>query len=122
RDHYIFLVPTTFSQDYAVEASAPMQMMAQIASESMDFVGSSLSMLAFCAGAIIFYSLLDRSRVVPRWLSLWGLIAVFPCLVGTLAAIFGFQLPFAIYLPYVPFEFVIGIWILVKGVQEPQTV
>ena len=79
-------------------------------------------MLAFCAGAIIFYSLLDRSRVVPRWLSLWGLIAVFPCLVGTLAAIFGFQLPFAIYLPYVPFEFVIGIWILVKGVQEPQTV
>ena len=111
-----------FSQEYAVEASAPMQMMAQIASESMDFVGSSLSMLAFCAGAIIFYSLLDRSRVVPRWLSLWGLIAVFPCLVGTLAAIFGFQLPFAIYLPYVPFEFVIGIWILVKGVREPQTV
>jgi hypothetical protein len=111
-----------FSQEYAVEASASLQMMGQIALESMDFVGSSLMMLAFCAGALLFYTLLDRARIVPRWLSLWGLIAVVPCLVGTLASIFGYQLPFAIYLPYVPFEFVIAIWILVKGVREPKVI
>ena len=55
---------------------------------------------------------------VPRWLSLWGFITVFPLLIGTLAAVFGYELPFAIYLPYVPFEFVIGLWILVKGIRE----
>jgi hypothetical protein len=41
---------------------------------------------------------------------------MFPLLIGTVAAIFGYELPFIIYLPYVPFEFVIGVWILIKGV------
>ena len=93
-------------------------LMANLALESMDFVGVTLHMLAFCLGGILFYYLLDKSRVVPRALSLWGLITVFPCLVGTLAAIFGYEAPFIIYVPYVPFEFVIGVWILVKGIQE----
>jgi predicted RND superfamily exporter protein len=47
----------------------------------------TLHMLAFCLGAILFYTLLDKARIVPRWLSLWGLITVFPLLIGTLAAI-----------------------------------
>jgi hypothetical protein len=54
--------------------------------------------------------------VVPRALSLWGLIAVFPMLIGTVTQIFGYTIPFIFYVPYVPFELVIGIWILVKGI------
>jgi hypothetical protein len=74
-------------------------------------------MLAFCLGGILFYYLLDKSRVVPRALSLWGLIAVFPMLIGTLTQIFGYSIPFIFYVPYVPFELAIGIWILVKGIK-----
>ena len=107
------------SQEYVASGDpAYLQTMGNLALESMDFVGSILMMLAFCLGAILFYTLLDKTRVVPRWLSLWGLITVFPCLIGTLFAIFGYALPFAIYLPYVPFEFVIGVWILVKGIRD----
>ena len=107
------------SQEYVASGDpAYLQTMGNLALESMDFVGSILMMLAFCLGAILFYTLLDKTRVVPRWLSLWGLITVFPCLIGTLFAIFGYELPFAIYLPYVPFEFVIGVWILVKGIRD----
>jgi hypothetical protein len=107
------------SQEYAA-AGEPvyLQTMANLALESMNFVGDTLHMLAFCLGAILFYYLLYRSVVVPRWLSLWGLITMFPLLVGTLSAVFGYDLPFAIYLPYVPYEFVIGLWILVKGARE----
>jgi len=36
----------------------------------------------------------------------------------TLFAICGHEVPFVVYLPYVPFEFVIGVWILVKGINE----
>jgi hypothetical protein len=86
----------------------------------MHFGFSALAMLAFCLGAILFYYLLDKSRIVPRVLSLWGLITVFPCLVGTLSALFGYKLPFFVYLPYAPFEFVIGVWILVKGIKIPE--
>ncbi len=84
----------------------------------MDFVGSTLHMLAFCLGGILFYLLLDRSRIVPRAISLWGLIAIFPCLIGTLLTLFNLPAPILLYLPYVPFELFIGIWIWIKGIQE----
>jgi hypothetical protein len=91
----------------------------KIAFESMNFVGSGLAMLAFSAGGILFYHLLDKSRIVPRWLALWGLITtIFPCLTGTLLNLFGYDLPIWVYLPYIPFEGVIAIWILVKGANE----
>lgn len=88
---------------------------------SMDFVGGTLHMLAFCLGALLFYALLVRSRMLPRWLALWGLIATVPMLVGTVAQIFGATIPFAFYLPYVPFELVVGVWLLVAGVRDEAT-
>jgi hypothetical protein len=107
------------SQAYAAAGQpASLQTMASVALESMDFVGSTLHMLAFCPGGIFFYYLLYRSGVVPRALSLWGLITVWPCLVGTLLAVFGYEAPTLLYVFYMPFELVIGIWILVKGINE----
>jgi hypothetical protein len=99
---------------------AYLQSLGNLTFETMHFGFSALAMLAFCLGAILFYYLLDKSRIVPRVLSLWGLITVFPCLIGTLSALFGYQVPFLIYLPYAPFEFVIGVWILVKGIKIPE--
>ncbi len=107
------------SQEYAATGqTAVLQTMGSLALESMNFVGSTLHMLTFCLGALLFYALLYQSRLIPRGLSLWGLITVFPCLIATLLALFGYQLPFWVYLPYVPFEFVVGIWILVKGIPK----
>ncbi len=66
----------------------------------------------------MFYSLLYKSALVPRALSLWGLLTIFPMQVGTVTQIFGTTIPFYFYLPYVPFELVLAIWILVKGVAD----
>jgi hypothetical protein len=107
------------SQEY-ISAGQPviLQTFGNLAFDSMEFVGGTLHMLAFCLGGIMFYYLLDKARVVPRALSLWGLVAVFPMLVGTLTQVFGYTIPFVFYVPYVPFELVIAIWILVKGIKE----
>ena len=109
------------SQEYAA-AGQPESLLVfgKVALEAMDYVGDALHVLAFCLGAILFYILLYQSKVVPRWLSLWGLITVIPVLAGTLTALFNVHLPFIFFLPYFPFEFVIGIWILVKGVSEAE--
>jgi hypothetical protein len=32
--------------------------------------------LVFCLGAAVFYLLLYRSRIVPRWIAVWGLAAI----------------------------------------------
>lgn len=83
--------------------------------ESMTYVDDILLMLAFCVGGILFYYLLHKSRIVPSWLSLWGLITIIPLLIGLLASFFNIDLPYILYLPYLPFEFVIAVWILIKG-------
>lgn len=107
------------SQEY-VRAGGPEYLLTlgNLALESMDFVGFTLHVLAFCLGGILFYYLLDKSGLVPRALSLWGLITILPLLVATLLAIFDFQVPEIVALPYFPFEFVIGLWILVRGIPE----
>jgi Domain of unknown function (DUF4386) len=106
------------SQAYAAGHAADLPLLGQIAFDSMDFVGSSLHMLAFCLGGVLFYYLLDKARIVPRVLSLWGLIAVLPFVIGAPLAVMGYEVPMVFYLPYVPFELVIGIWILIKGIKE----
>lgn len=107
------------SQEYvATGHPAYLQTIGNLAFESMNFTYSALLMLAFCLGGILFYYLLDKAKIVPRFLSLWGLITIFPMLIGTLFAIFGHEVPFFLYVPYIPFEFVIGVWILVKGIPE----
>jgi hypothetical protein len=107
------------SQEYATAGNpAYLQVMANLALESMDFVGFTLHMLAFCLGGILFYYLLYKSGAVPRALSLWGLITLLPLLVANLFDIFGYQVPQFVGLPYFPFELVIGLWILVKGIPE----
>jgi hypothetical protein len=107
-----------FSQEYATAASPALLTMGQIAYEAMEYAGNTLHMLAFCLGGILFYYLLNKSGVVPRWMSLWGLLTTFPMLVGTLTQVFGYTIPFYFYVPYVPFELVIAIWILVKGIAD----
>jgi hypothetical protein len=111
------------SQEYATTGQpAYLLSMGNLALESMDFGGSTLHMLTFCFGGILFYSLLVKSRIVPRALSIWGLATVFPMLIATVAELFGTVLPIYFYILYMPFELVIGIWILVKGIKEDSVI
>jgi hypothetical protein len=107
------------SQEYIVAGQPDyLQMLGNLSVESMDFAGSALHTLVFSIGAILFYYLFYKSRAVPRILSLWGLITVPLVLIGTLSTVFGYEVPFYVYLLYVPFEFVIGIWVLAKGINK----
>lgn len=107
------------SQEYVATGSPEYLLtLGSLALEAMDFAGSTLHMLAFCPGGLLFYSLLYQSRIIPRWLSLWGLIALLPLAVGSVTALLGYDLPFVLFVPYVPFEFVVGLWILIKGIHE----
>ena len=45
-------------------------------------------MFAFSLGALMLYSVLDRSELVPRWISIWGFIAILLHLVTGLLILF----------------------------------
>jgi hypothetical protein len=103
------------SQEYATSGHPiGLQTVGILAVASMNS-GYQLLMLPFCLGAILFYYLFYKSAIIPRALSLWGLAAVSLALIGTVSALAGHELPFAVYLPYLPFEFVVGVWVLVRG-------
>ena len=66
-------------------------------------------------GGILFYYLFFKSKYVPKVLPIWGLIAVSLGFIGELFVLFGYAVPLYVFLPILPFELVIGIWLMVKG-------
>lgn len=103
------------SQEYVAKGRPEdLEKLGRLALETMNF-SFGLLMLPFCAGALLFYYLLYKSRVIPRALSVWGLVSVPVVLVATVLAILGYKVPFLLYVPYIPFEWVVGAWILMKG-------
>jgi len=105
------------SQEYASKGRPEdLQTLGNLALETMNF-GFGLLMLPFCIGAILFYYLFYKSHVIPRVLSVWGLISVVVVLVATVLVIAGYKVPFLVYVPYVPFEWVVGAWILIAGLK-----
>jgi len=76
-----------------------------------------IAMIPFGLGAIIFYYLLMKAKIIPKWLAIWGLITVPFVLIGIPLTAFGIPVPFALFVPYVPWEFFTGVYILAKGLR-----
>ena len=105
------------SQEF-VKAGAPdssyFQTLGGLFFGSTQFIYSA-QMVFYCSGGILFYYLFFKSKYIPRVLSLWGIIAVSLGFIGTLFEIFNFDVPLYIFLPILPFELAIGVWLMVKG-------
>lgn len=76
----------------------------------------SVLMVFYCTGGILFYALFFRSKYVPVVLSLWGIMAASLGLIGTFLEILDYSVPLYVFLPILPFELAIGIWLIVKGI------
>jgi hypothetical protein len=73
---------------------------------------------AFALGALMYYYVFYRSRLVPRWLSGWGIVAALLMLVACLSALFS-RHPVTTYtlliLPIAVQEMVMAVWLLARG-------
>ena len=85
--------------------------------ESAEF-GDWLHMFPFALGATLFYYLFFKSGYIPRALALFGLIAASLALIGTPLGLLGYDVPIYVFLPNLPFELTIGVWLLVKGIRD----
>ena len=105
------------SKQFAVNGEVGLLDTAALLFSVRDF-GGAIAMMPFGLGAILFYYLIMKAGVIPKWLGLWGLITVPFILVGCTLHAFGVSVPFALNVPYVPWEWVAGIYILVKGISN----
>jgi Domain of unknown function (DUF4386) len=81
---------------------------------------STMTEIIFPLGALMFYYVLYQSRLIPRWISGWGLIAVFPYLAAGLLHMLGILTPLSpiqsvMVLPMALQEMVMAVWLIVKG-------
>ena len=81
---------------------------------------SAMLTLVFCLGAALFYTLLYRSGIVPRWIALWGLVGIPLYGAAYLLAMYGaiagnsseqnlLQLPLFVQ------EMVLAVWMIARG-------
>ena len=107
-----------FSREFIAAGSpASLEPTAKAVYEAMGY-SYRIASFAFCLGGTIFYALLLKARTVARPLSLWGLAATQGVLAGVLLGLFGMKASVFLYVLYIPFELVIGVWILIKGINK----
>lgn len=114
----------TLSQEF-VKAGAPNASYFLTSSELLlaarDWGGHViLDITVFPLAAFMFYYLLYRSRIIPRWLSGWGLIAAVLYWAAGLLVMFDLLVPLstihiALQAPLGLQEMVLALWLIIKG-------
>ena len=82
--------------------------------------GNLLSLLAFSIGALLYYIIFYRTKLVPRWISAWGLVAAILGMLSCVLVLTGVIAPFSteqilMAVPMLPQEMVLAAWLIAKG-------
>ena len=117
---YFLLI--TLSQQF-VNAGAPdssyFQTLGVLVNAGHSWV-NGVSLLAFSIGALLYYIIFYRTKLVPRWISIWGLVAAMLSMLSCVLVLVGLIAPFSteqvvMNLPIMPQEMVLAVWLIVKG-------
>jgi hypothetical protein len=74
--------------------------------------------IVFCLGSLMFYYLFFQSRLIPRWLSVWGLAGAILYLATPLLDMFGHSFE-ALMAPLAVAEIVLAVWLIARGLNAP---
>lgn len=122
----ILLAILGLSQEFVRNPSQnvlPLQALGNILKSTRDYINHVFMILVLCAGNFMFYTLLLKSKLVPGWLSIWGLLG------NALSAIASVLILFQVmeiitteYLivnvPTVIHELILGVWLMAKGFDD----
>jgi hypothetical protein len=78
-------------------------------------------LLTWCIGALMYYSVFYQFRLIPRWLTVWGLIGITLVIIGAVLVLFhlipGFgTVQMVLSLPIFLQEMVLAVWLIAKGI------
>ena len=114
------LILIGLSQEYAKagapDASSFQAVEASLLAARTLLVGQMLGIF-FCLAALVFYYLLYQTRLIPRFISVWGFIAVAAVLAWNLLELSGIRVGVGIFLalPMILNEIFLAIWLIIKG-------
>jgi len=111
-----WLLLLTVGQEY-VKAGTPdasyFQTLGAVLLKATDQIDSILR-IVFSLGALMIYYLFHQSNLIPRWISVWGLIGAVLYLASGLSAMFSVGLGI-LMAPLALQEMVMAVWLIAKG-------
>jgi hypothetical protein len=119
----VLLSIITLSQLY-VKAGAPessyFQTLGELLLAARGWVSHVGALLAFSIGCTLYYIIFYQTKLVPRWISVWGLVfgilGIVSCALvstGLIAPVSTVQV--VMLIPMLPQEIVLAVWLIVKG-------
>jgi hypothetical protein len=112
----LWVLLAALSKEFAGAGSASLQAVGNLVLEIGDKNGS-IGTVFFIIGAMCLYTSFYRTRLIPRWLTLWGIIGAVPYAAYGLLGLFdigGADLGF-LQLPVFLQELTMGLWLVIKG-------
>jgi hypothetical protein len=113
-----FLALVALGNEYIATGadSVALQSMGNVLYQFQDFL-CSVGPILFLIGATCLYLSFYRTRLIPRWLSVWGFIGVVPYMAYALLHYFHMDTGYGLYLQMVlaPQEIVMAVWLIARG-------
>lgn len=114
------------SQNYGNDISANIEtyeLIGNTLKTSRDYINHIFMVISICTANILMYTLLIKSKLIPKWLSLWGIFAAVLSILASLLLLFQIvPIISSEYLilnaPTALFELFLGIWLLTKGFKK----
>jgi hypothetical protein len=84
------------------------------------WLSNGAMLICWCIGALMYYVVFYQYRLVPRWISVWGLIGITLVTIASVMVMFGIipgfgKVQMIANLPIMPQEMVFAIWLIAKG-------
>ena len=107
-----------------VAAGAPdaayFQTIGAIIQASTEWLNNGVMLITWCIGAFMYYGLFYRYRLVPRWLSAWGLVGITLTIIASILVMLGIIPGFGTVQmiangPIALQEMVFAVWLIAKG-------
>jgi len=119
----LYVVLLALSQEF-VKAGAPASSYFQTAdvviNAGIGWFRDAAVLFPFGIGALMYYIVFYQYRLVPRWLTVWGLVGITLTIIGALLVMFHLLPPagtilIILLMPILPQELVLAVWLIAKG-------
>ena len=111
----LLLLP--LSDEYVRSGSVitgPLETMALVLRKG-GFFSYQLGMVIWGLGGLLFCTILYQSKIVPRLMSIWGMVGYIVFISGAILEIFGYEVGLFLDGPGGLFEIALSLWLIVRG-------
>jgi hypothetical protein len=102
------------------QSTLTFEVLGDVLKTTRDYINHVFMILVLCTGNLMFYLLLLKSKLIPQWLSLWGLLGNLFSVIASIFCLFHVvEIITPEYLvlnaPVAIQELILGMWLTVKG-------